>query len=1167
MPRDPDRFDFFVSYARADNREGWITAFVEHLLAEHNKFTGRHELTYFFDKHNIHSFDDWQHSLSDGLQHSRLFLAFISPNYFASEWCRREWWTWIDLEIAKHILSSGAAPIYFVEVPGFVGKVPGLAEQATLSEQQVAAKVAELCQITLPIDLFTGAVAPVVHQMRDRRQITSDFVEPFRNLGLEALRRADLQTVLERLARDLDQRADYVRRAAESESTVPPYNKNFSGRLEELLNLRERLKDDRAGVISGVHGLGGMGKTELAFTYAHAFAGAYPGGRFHIECDGKATLRGALLGTGSFTEYFRGQIDEEEQKQPETYFAAMVHSLRERLTSHGHILLVLDNVTDANLLAAQQLDALTSLGPMLHLLATTRLPAGSSNHIAWLTLGELPETDALMLLEKHRPFENDAELEAARGIVRRLGGFALAVELVATYLAAHPSASYAGLEVGLGLDDLDTIAEDQDIKLRRHNQERRLGAILSPLLDSLSLAERLTIEYASILAPDHVALPWLKVLVTQVFPELAQQTRFGDPWEELCGRLLRLALFSRAAGEGHHPHLVRVHRLVQDLVRREMSVETLAVRQDTLLAHIRQRAAEIEQTTSWEETRWELEPLEALANRWADEETVGAAWLLNQTGLRWNSLASYARAEPLLRRALAIDLQSYGPEHPNVATGLNNLASLLMGTNRLEDAERLFRRALVIDEKAYGPEHPNIGRDLNNLSMLLLKTNRLAEAEPLIYRSLAIDEVAYGTDHPRVAIGKNNLAMLLKDMNRPEDAELLFRHALTSFETSYGPEHPRLATRLNNLAAQLMVTKRLAEAEPIFRRALAIDEAAYGPMHPDVARDLSNLSSLLQVANRHAEAEPLLNRALMIDESTYGLEHPQIATRLNLLAKLLLDTKRHLDAEPLLRRALAIDEAAYGTEHPRLATNLSLLSQLLLDTNRLAEAEPVMRRALAINEVALGLDHLDIALDLNKLAKLLQDMNRLEEAEPLLRRALAIDETQLGREHPYVATRLSILAKLLLAMSRAEEAESLLRRALAIDEKAYGPEHREVATLLNNLAQVLQSMNRLEEAEPLLLRALRINENIYGPDHPRVASGLYILAQVVYGTNRRFEAKLMMRYAIEILLQFTQTAGQMHPHLQPAVKYYNSLLLEMGRTHREVTAEINSLAAAYGVSL
>ena len=87
-----------------------------------------------------------------------------------------------------------------------------------------------------------------------------------------------------------------------------------------------------------------------------------------------------------------------------------------------------------------------------------------------------------------------------------------------------------------------------------------------------------------------------------------------------------------------------------------------------------------------------------------------------------------------MRRALAIDEQSYGKEHPDVARDLNNLAQLLQATNRLAEAEPLMRRALAIDEQSYGKEHPNVAIRLNNLALLLQATNRLAEAEPLMRR-------------------------------------------------------------------------------------------------------------------------------------------------------------------------------------------------------------------------------------------------------------------------------------------------------------------------------------------------------------------------------------------------------------------------------------------------
>ena len=61
-----------------------------------------------------------------------------------------------------------------------------------------------------------------------------------------------------------------------------------------------------------------------------------------------------------------------------------------------------------------------------------------------------------------------------------------------------------------------------------------------------------------------------------------------------------------------------------------------------------------------------------------------------------------------MRRALAIDEKSFGPDHPNVAIRLNNLAQLLQDTDRLDEAEPLMRRALAIDEKSFGPDHPDV---------------------------------------------------------------------------------------------------------------------------------------------------------------------------------------------------------------------------------------------------------------------------------------------------------------------------------------------------------------------------------------------------------------------------------------------------------------------------
>ena len=396
------------------------------------------------------------------------------------------------------------------------------------------------------------------------------------------------------------------------------------------------------------------------------------------------------------------------------------------------------------------------------------------------------------------------------------------------------------------------------------------------------------------------------------------------------------------------------------------------------------------------------------------------------------------------------------------------IATRLRTSSLFSEAESLLVRALALTEKTTGPEHPSVATGLNNLSTLFLETNRPAEAEPLMRRALAINEASFGPEHPKVATNLNNLAQLLKSTNRLAEAEPLMRRALAIDEASFGPEHPSVAIRLNNLSTLFLETNRLAEAEPLMRRALAIDEAAFGPEHPKVAIRLNNLAQLLKSINRLAEAEPLMRRALAINEASFGPEHPSVAVRLNNLAQLLMNTNRSAEAEPLMRRALAIDEASFGPEHPSVAIRLNNLSTLFLETNRPAEAEPLMRRALAINEASFGPEHPDVAVRLNNLAQLLKNTNRSAEAEPLMYRALAINEASFGPEHPSVATSLNNLAQLLRSTNRLAEAEPLLRRALAVSEASFGPEHPNVAASLNNLALLLQEAHGIEEANALV---------------------------------------------------------------------------------------------------
>jgi hypothetical protein len=91
-----------------------------------------------------------------------------------------------------------------------------------------------------------------------------------------------------------------------------------------------------------------------------------------------------------------------------------------------------------------------------------------------------------------------------------------------------------------------------------------------------------------------------------------------------------------------------------------------------------------------------------------------------------------SEAEPLLRRALAVQEGRLGPNHPATAKILNNLASVLRDQGHLQDDEPLFRRAWIALEAGYGPDHVETKRVLLNYLVNLRRRGRNTELKSVL---------------------------------------------------------------------------------------------------------------------------------------------------------------------------------------------------------------------------------------------------------------------------------------------------------------------------------------------------------------------------------------------------------------------------------------------------
>ena len=78
----------------------------------------------------------------------------------------------------------------------------------------------------------------------------------------------------------------------------------------------------------------------------------------------------------------------------------------------------------------------------------------------------------------------------------------------------------------------------------------------------------------------------------------------------------------------------------------------------------------------------------------------------------------YGEAEPLMKGALSMSEQGFGPDNPGASAVRTSLANLYRQQGRYAEAELLFRRAVAGYEKALGRDHPDLSLALDGLAVL-----------------------------------------------------------------------------------------------------------------------------------------------------------------------------------------------------------------------------------------------------------------------------------------------------------------------------------------------------------------------------------------------------------------------------------------------------------------
>jgi tetratricopeptide (TPR) repeat protein len=241
----------------------------------------------------------------------------------------------------------------------------------------------------------------------------------------------ELHSAVEQLARSRPAAASQTPGAAVVSPVprqLPPANRVFVGRLAErkALSALNRTSVRGAPRVAVIHGMGGLGKSELAVRWCHDVADEYPDGQFYVQLGGTAPAGPveASFVLDGFIRALGGMSATADLAQ----LAAQYRSL----TAGRRVIVVLDDAADAEQVrwllpaAADALVLITSRNRLPELSVDTGAVS--------ISVEPLDSDSGVALLRRLIPTQVDADPGSAQRLVELCGGTPLAIRLAAQSL-------------------------------------------------------------------------------------------------------------------------------------------------------------------------------------------------------------------------------------------------------------------------------------------------------------------------------------------------------------------------------------------------------------------------------------------------------------------------------------------------------------------------------------------------------------------------------------------------------------------------------------------------------------------------------------------------------------------------------------------------------------
>ena len=366
-------------------------------------------------------------------------------------------------------------------------------------------------------------------------------------------------------------------------------NEYFTGRKKELENLEKAFHDDTPAVpgkvgrkanVFGICGLGGCGKSSLAFEYAWRNMERYPGGVFVVNGESDDLMRASFQGIhgefigGSHSDQLR-EAKSFEQLLPETL--SWLGNLGDKW------LLLVDNLDQKELSSCTRTVffghwkrktlgdiIVTSRRRFQALCEELDLPSENCFELDPFSVDESVE-----FLKKRTGLQCccDDQCQGEKELAQELGGLPLALEQAAAYIKALECSIHSYLQQYQS--QKSTLLNTKSAKPHTEiYSEARLAVQTTWLLNfsyiekgekdqGLGKAAALFMKIAAYLSPDEILVDILNIGAPEVEHEdLKKRLEMPIGVKQIIDLLIRFSLFKRKS-DG----TLRIHRLVQETLR------------------------------------------------------------------------------------------------------------------------------------------------------------------------------------------------------------------------------------------------------------------------------------------------------------------------------------------------------------------------------------------------------------------------------------------------------------------------------------------------------------------------------------------------------------------------------------------------------------------------